>query len=197
MKKINLAFSDNKEIFYNVPKNKRYSILLEVGESKYYFTNKDHVKRFLAKYQKYINSIFNLLAENIANVNALYLQSIRFINDVDSMRLNEKLNDCVLMLLQCYKRNTSNTYIISTIFKILNNCAFVLSELRLDLFNAKNFIPLVYACENQLLMLENLKNSFSNQYKDYDSANKNIPSSVKVFTIYKPSPNIKINENIQ
>lgn len=186
MKKINLSFTDNKEIFYSVPNNKRYSILLEIGESKYYFTNKDHVKRFLAKYQKYINGLFNQLSEIISNTNALYLQSIRFINDADAIRLNEKIQDCILMLLQVYKRNTSNTFIISSIFKILNNCAFVLSELRFDLFNGKNFIPLVYSCENQIVCIENLKNSFASQYKDYDAENKKVPTETKVFTIYKP-----------
>lgn len=196
MKKINLSFTDNKEIFYNVPNNKRYSILLEIGEAKYYFTNKDHVKRFLAKYQRYINDLFNVLAETIASTNSLYLQSIRFINDADAIRLNEKIQDCVLMLLQAYKRNTTNTYIISSIFKILNNCNYVLNELKTDLFNGKNFIPLVYSCNNQILILQNLKNAFANEYKDFDVHDlKKVPQLTKVFTIYKPVHK-SINENL-
>lgn len=134
MRKIILNISDSAEFLKRPDKSSRYSILIQIGEFSYYFSNKDLAKRFLTKYENYLTNSLETSLSIYPDLLAVHFQLLKYCSHIVSRRIFADLqiiNELTDKIYQSTSRygNPIQIHWIVSIGSMLLDCCRILKKI--------------------------------------------------------------------
>lgn len=170
MRKINLEITDLATLQKRYKKNERYSILIQIGEFSYHFSNKEKARRFLTKYQRYLNDTLNLALSQLPEILNIHIHLLKYTTWLKATKNQDLINDVLTLTNKLYQEENFNengsmiNWIHSIHYKILKLVEHLKAIAKKSRYNQSDY----YRLKSIQKLIELSFNEFQETYKNQE-----------------------------